>query len=513
MTLRYGNLFQKQNKLNIFLNIIFLKNPANPGQAENPVTFAQMEPRYKIEINGKDATTDLTPYVESLAYTDRVAGQSDEAEFTVNNADGRFTGANPAQDWTFSKGDKVDISMGYGDDLTPCGTFTVDQVEAQYSPAATVTVRALAAGVNSPLRTRKTVAHEGKSLKSIAKSIADDHGFTIDDGTDFTNREFADWHTEREVMLTAAGSIRVVILMLSGPTQPIQFLTAITAANNQYPKLLDTAARLTAKGRPAEGTEIRQTAELWYRAWRNKYFPAAKQTIGIATAFADRLGAIAASLVDVDRTVTRSKLDIVTSWQCQDNETDLQYITRISKAHGILFSVRGTVMVFTSIYDVEGGPVLDGAKFTPRSVSTARFTDRQVKTYVGAEVSWHDPDKGEAIVSRYVQAQPPPTALPGSYQVFQSVNEFGTGEVLKVKQRVETQAQADEVAKAAIHQSVSHEKEGEITVDGSPFLCAGINIELSGYGMWDGKWAVVESRHTIDSGGGYWTALKIKRGK
>ena len=468
-----------------------------------------MRPAYKIEINGKDATTELTAYVESVGYTDRVAGQSDEAEFTVNNADGRFTGENPAQDWRFAKGDKVDISLGYGDDLTFCGTFTVDQVEAHYNPSQTVTVKALAAGINSPLRTRKTVAHDGKSLRQIADAVASQHGFTIDDGTSFTTREQANWKAEREALTTAAAAINKVLALLNLQNEPIQFAGAVTNVLAQYTPIIECSERLAVKGRADYAATLRAEATLWYTAWRNKYFPSAKKVIHQARAASASMSSYAASLVDVDRTTTRSKLDITTTWHMQDNETDLEYMGRLSKANGILFSVRGNVMVFTSIYDVEAAPSY--AILTKPSIMSARFTDKQTKTYAGAEVEWHDPETAEPIRSRYVMQEPPPSALPGSYQLFQSVNEFGTGEVLKVKERVETQAQADEVAKAAIHNSVSHQFEGEITVTGSPTYCAGINVEIQGFGFWDGKWAVTESRHTIAPD--YTTILKIKRGK
>lgn len=468
-------------------------------------------PKFSISIAEKNVTADLEKYVSSVSYTDRVAVKSDEIEITLINIDGRFS-----DQWQPTTNDKIDLSIGYDDDLTACGTFTIDTVEAS-GPPSVVTIKALAAGTNSPLRTKKTIAHEGKTIREIAQATADANGMTVNDGTSFSHREFADWKTEREALTNGAAAIRTVITMFALPTAPLGFAAAIAAANQQYPIALQTAASMTAKGRPDEATEIRQTAELWFLAWRTKSFPDAKKATQIAATFANRLTAIAATLTDVDKTITRSKLDIKTSWEAQTDETDLQYLERIARKYGILFSVRGSVITFTSIYDVEA--TTPAGTIQSASLKSYRFAQTTIQQYAGAEVSWHDPDLGEAVISMFAPETPPDTAQPGSYSVFQSVNEFGTGEVLKIKTRVENKAQADEVAKAAIHGTSSREFEGEIVLEGSPLFCAGCNVDLvesAGLfvlGKFAGRWAIVESRHSLDSSGGYSTTLKIKRGK
>lgn len=459
-------------------------------------------PKFSISIAGKNVTADLEKYVSSVTYTDRVAGQSDEIEITLINIDGRFS-----DQWQPTTNDKIDLSIGYDDDLTDCGTFTIDTVESS-GPPSVVAVKALAAGTNSPLRTKKTVAHEGKTIREIAQATADAHGFTINDGTSFSHRELVDWKPEREALTNGAAVIRSVIAMFTQPTAPLGFGAAIAAANQQYPIAIQTAASLTAKGRPTDGTEIRQTADLWHLAWQNKYFPDAKKSAQIATTFANRLTAIAATLTDVDKTVTRSKFDIKTSWEAQTNETDLHYLERIARKYGILFSVRGTVITFTSIYDVEA--TTPAATIESASLKSYRFAQTTVQQFASASVSWHDPDTGEATASSFLRN------ADGTF----AESTAADGEVLKIRQRVENKAQADEVAKAAIHARSTREFEGDITIEGSATLCAGCNIDLvesTGLfvlGKFAGLWAIVESRHSIDaSGGGYSTDLKIKRGK
>ena len=477
------------------------------------------KPQYSLSIAGKNVTAELSKYVSSLTYTDRTAAHSDEIELVLINIDGRFSA-----EWKPTTNDKIDVSIGYDGDLVACGTFTIDTVESS-GPPSVVTVRALAAGTNSPLRTRKTVAHEGKTLREIAQATVDDlnaatpapdPAWSVNDGTSFSHRVTADWRTERETLSRAAASIRGVLAMLNLPTAPLAFATAIGAAYEQYPRVLAACDSMAAKGRSAEATEIRQTANLWAAAWRAKYFPEAKKAIGIANDYANRLSAVAATLTDVDKTVTRSKLDIRPSWEAQTDETALAYLARIAKKYGILFSVRGHVITFTSAYDVEAAKPAD--TIASGDFKSYRFAQTTIKQYAGAEVAWHDPDKGEAVVSRYKATTPPDTATPGEFSEFQFADSLD-GEVLKVDGRAEDKAQADEIAKAAIHATARKEFTGEVVIEGAPLLCAGCNVDLveseglAVLGNFAGRWHIDESRHRLDAGGGYETSLVIVRGK
>jgi phage protein D len=408
----------------------------------------------------------------------------------LNNSDGRFTG-----DWFFSKGDALTLAIGYDSDLVPVGEFTIDQIEATFGPD-TLTVRALAAGVNSPLRTKRSVAHEGKTIREIAQTVADANSYTINDGTSSTRRIKQDWTSERTDLTATRDAINLALATVSAPSA-VGVSVSVSNALNLYAPTIAAADRLTAKGRSEDGTEIRQTCTLWRAAWINRQIPEIRTTVGIARDFAARLTAIIASLVDVDQTITRSKLDTVVSWHTQDNETDLAYLERISKDYGVIFSVRGTVMIFTSVYDVEAAPVAD--TITRADVTSAAYRDSAVKNYRGVRVIWHDPETGEAVTSELTATEP--DGQPRS------------GDTLEIRTRAETQAQADEIAKSRMHQMNSKELEGDLTLPGRPLLCAGVNVNLRDFGVFDGKWNVTESSHTIEVGGGYTMTVRVKSGR
>lgn len=132
-----------------------------------------LKPYYNIEYNSKDVTTDVTPFVLSVNYTDRVSGQSDEIEVVFDDTDGRWS-----NQWYPAKGDRLVVRMGYENDHFGCGTFIVDEFEFS-GPPDQFSIRGIATGANRSVRTKKSTAHESKSLKQIARAVAQALGLTL----------------------------------------------------------------------------------------------------------------------------------------------------------------------------------------------------------------------------------------------------------------------------------------------------------------------------------------------
>lgn len=131
-------------------------------------------PKFTIKYNGKDITSDLTPYLTDVEYTDKVIGESDEISITLEDSEGLWR-----NEWWPSKGDKIDLDFGYDDLVTDAGTFTVDEIEIS-GPPDIVRIRGLASWVTTAMRTKESKAYEGQTLKDIAQSVASKHGLTLE---------------------------------------------------------------------------------------------------------------------------------------------------------------------------------------------------------------------------------------------------------------------------------------------------------------------------------------------
>ena len=74
-----------------------------------PTTVAKVpHPVFVLSYEQKNITSDITPYVRSVTYTDYLSGQSDELEVELEDADGRW-----ARHWYPGKGDTLTLKIGY----------------------------------------------------------------------------------------------------------------------------------------------------------------------------------------------------------------------------------------------------------------------------------------------------------------------------------------------------------------------------------------------------------------
>lgn len=130
-------------------------------------------PVFRLSYEQKDISSDVTPYVRSVTYTDYLQGQSDELEVELEDADGRWIGA-----WYPGMGDKLTLRIGYdGEPLLPCGSFEIDEIGFGGAPSI-VTIRGLSTGVTVPVRTKEHKPYENTTPK--ASLVFSKSGLTCD---------------------------------------------------------------------------------------------------------------------------------------------------------------------------------------------------------------------------------------------------------------------------------------------------------------------------------------------
>lgn len=131
-------------------------------------------PEFKLLYENKDITKSVAPFVISIEYKDVEHGESDELTIQFEDAEKLWQG-----DWIPSKVDSLKLHLGYKNQkLLNCGIFEIDETEYD-TPPDTVSVKALATEIKKPLRERNSKGYEKTTLKKIAKSIADKHGYKL----------------------------------------------------------------------------------------------------------------------------------------------------------------------------------------------------------------------------------------------------------------------------------------------------------------------------------------------
>lgn len=131
---------------------------------------------YKIIYNQKDITRDISDHLLSLSYTDKVEGEADELNIDLDDKDGYWQ-----NDWYPQKGDTIEAEINDNGSILPCGKFTIDEVKLNGSKSGgdTISISAVSASVKKALRSKKNTAHEFKTLREIANSVAKNHSLKI----------------------------------------------------------------------------------------------------------------------------------------------------------------------------------------------------------------------------------------------------------------------------------------------------------------------------------------------
>ena len=133
-------------------------------------------PEFRLIYKGVNISDEVKPHLISCTYTDKVHGESDEIEFTVQDHKGLWRGP-----WCPEHGDSVDLSIGYkGSPLVNCGTFELDEPSPSMGRSGdTMAIKGVATAVTKALRTKKTKGFDNQSLKQVVDKIAAEQGLTV----------------------------------------------------------------------------------------------------------------------------------------------------------------------------------------------------------------------------------------------------------------------------------------------------------------------------------------------
>ena len=130
--------------------------------------------RADLSFNGKNVTTSLEKYLQSVEYTDIADGSSDEISITVQDSDLIWMNG-----WAPKKGDLISGSFQYknwnqdGDNFNlTCGDFVLDQIKFNGGPR-TLKMSAVAVPASASFKTRdRTKTWKKITIQKIVRQIA-----------------------------------------------------------------------------------------------------------------------------------------------------------------------------------------------------------------------------------------------------------------------------------------------------------------------------------------------------
>ena len=179
----------------------------------------------------------------------------------------------------------------------------------------------------------------------------------------------------------------------------------------------------------------------------------------------------------------------------QAKETDIKFLQGLCHDAGYSLKVSDSKLIIfdQAKYEALAAVLtifwMDGT-YTKYDLST---TEGDV-TYAQCEVRYYNPDTKEYISG---------TANSDTFDAEDENNQT----LIITDHKVSNVGEAQALAAKLLRLHNKFEREISFTLVGNPLLAAGLNVELSGFGMWDGKYLLKQVKHEV-SQNGYTTKIK-----
>ncbi|UGA40141.1 hypothetical protein JOS77_12805 [Chromobacterium haemolyticum] len=139
-------------------------------------------------------------------------------------------------------------------------------------------------------------------------------------------------------------------------------------------------------------------------------------------------------------------------------------------------------------------------RYTPAQLMAWQAQDQLSKVPAQVDVSYHDPASARALRTASVRAD---AKAPGG--------KASSADIVKLTRKAAGKRQAEQMAAAELERRQLERTRMSITVDGSPQLAAGSNIDLDGFGKLSGRYQIQRASHRISRQDGYVCELELKR--
>lgn len=223
-------------------------------------------------------------------------------------------------------------------------------------------------------------------------------------------------------------------------------------------------------------SSIRQTKK--NKAWE------AYSLSGIANEMASSAGLVVNFQSGVDPSYERVE---------QFEESDIAFLENLCHNAGLSLKATDKQIVIFGQSEFEGHGAIASSTYGDGSYTRVKLSTGEADVrYSACEVKYTQPD-GSVVTATTSD----PNALNGqTYYATAKCSSVGEAKdlsvsLLRLKNKFGTTA--------------------DLTLPGNPALCAGLTYELSGFGLWDGKYIIARAVHTINSSG-YVTQITLRKG-
>ena len=179
----------------------------------------------------------------------------------------------------------------------------------------------------------------------------------------------------------------------------------------------------------------------------------------------------------------------------QMQESDITFLQRLCKDAGISLKVTAKMIVLFDTADYEQKDAVVAITRGAANVSRWSFsTSLHDTAFSSCHVSYTDPKSQTTIEYTYTPR-----------------DDNKGGQVLEINEKVSTREEARQLAMKRLRQKNKEEYKASFSLSGDTRLVAGVTVEVSDYGAFDGKYIIETATHTVSKSGGYKTDITLRR--
>jgi phage protein D len=178
----------------------------------------------------------------------------------------------------------------------------------------------------------------------------------------------------------------------------------------------------------------------------------------------------------------------------QTEQDDLSFLQKLCLDAALSLKVTDTKIVIFDEVEYEGHAAVSTITRGDSRILSMNIKTKLADTYKSAKVKYKDTEKDVTHISLIDDG---------------GVQE--SGQALQVIQRVRSKGEAEELAKSKLHEANKREVTGSFTLAGDLGLVGGVNVDVKGYGKFDGTYFVESAKHSYGDNG-YTTQIEIREG-
>ncbi|MBQ7577613.1 MAG: hypothetical protein IJT21_05000 [Synergistaceae bacterium] len=174
--------------------------------------------------------------------------------------------------------------------------------------------------------------------------------------------------------------------------------------------------------------------------------------------------------------------------------SDLEFLSGLARDYGIAVKVTDTQLVCYDEEEYESHEPVGSLSYGDKKLLRWSFSSKTNGTYKGANLQYHDPVKNKTLI----------------YTGKDVWKTEGTGRTLELNQKADNQEDAKRIADKRLRAANKKEITANITLMGDLRFVGASNITISGFGAFDGVYAIEKATHSV--GDSYTTKLDLNMG-